>query len=294
MLNTSDKPISPTLQRMIEDMTARRYKEKVQKDYARHVGRFSAFLGRSPDTVTAKEVRLFQLDMAKQNIGVPTINSAIAALRFFFNVTLERPELVRHLTTVHKPRRTPVVLNQDEMVRLIEAAPGLKYKAAFGVAYGAGLRVSEVVALKVSDIDSQRMTLRVEQGKGQRDRYVMLSPQLLEWLRDWWRAARPQGWLFPGMDPINPMTERHFGRVVSAAAREAGIDKRVSPHTLRHSFATHLLEQGVDIRVIQVLLGHAKLETTALYTRVAVNTLRDVTSPLERLCVNLTGQAPPA
>ena len=283
MLNTSDKPISPTLQRMIEDMTARRYKEKVQKDYARHVGRFTAFLGRSPDTATAEEVRLFQVNLAKQNIGVPTINSAIAALRFFFNVTLERPELVRNLTTVHKPRRAPVVLNQEEMVRLIEAAPGLKYKAAFGVAYGAGLRVSEVVALKVSDIDSQRMTLRVEQGKGQRDRYVMLSPQLLEWLRDWWRAARPQGWLFPGMDPINPMTERHFGRVVSAAARQAGIAKRVSPHTLRHSFATHLLEQGVDIRVIQVLLGHAKLETTALYTRVAVNTIRVVASPLDKL-----------
>jgi len=283
MLNTSDKPISPTLQRMIEDMTARRYKEKVQKDYARHVGRFTAFLGRSPDTATAEEVRLFQVNLAKQNIGVPTINSAIAALRFFFNVTLERPELVRNLTTVHKPRRAPVVLNQEEMVRLIEAAPGLKYKAAFGVAYGAGLRVSEVVALKVSDIDSQRMTLRVEQGKGQRDRYVMLSPQLLEWLRDWWRAARPQGWLFPGMDPINPMTERHFGRVVSAAARQAGIAKRVSPHTLRHSFATHLLEQGVDIRVIQVLLGHAKLETTALYTRVAVNTIRVIASPLDKL-----------
>ena len=283
MLNRSDKPISPMLQRMIEDMTARRYKEQVQKDYARHVGRFTAFLGRSPDTATAEEVRLFQVNLAEQNIGVPTINSAIAALRFFFNVTLERPELARHLTTVRKPRRAPVVLNQEEMVRLIEAAPDLKYKAAFGVAYGAGLRVSEVVALKVSDIDSQRMTLRVEQGKGQRDRYVMLSPQLLEWLRDWWRAARPRGWLFPGMDPINPMTERHLCRVVSTAARKAGIDKRVSPHTLRHSFATHLLEQGVDIRVIQVLLGHAKLETTALYTRVAVNTIRVVASPLDKL-----------
>ena len=294
MLNTSDKPISPMLQRMIEDMTARRYKEKVQKDYARHVGRFAAFLGRSPDTATAEEVRRFQVNLAEQNIGAPTINSAIAALRFFFNVTLERPELARHLTTVHKPRRAPVVLNQEEMVRLIDAAPGLKYKAAFGVAYGAGLRVSEVVALKVSDIDSQRMTLRVEQGKGQRDRYVMLSPQLLEWLRDWWRAARPQGWLFPGMDPINPMTERHFGRVVSAAARKAGIEKRVSPHTLRHSFATHLLEPGVDIRVIQVLLGHAKLETTALYTRVAVNTIRVVASPLDKLGLKPMEPPPPS
>src|SRR6202453_4443983 len=159
-----DKPNSPLRQRMIEDMTARRFKEKVQKDYVRHVRRFAAFLGRSPDSATSEDVRRFQLHMAEQRIGVPTINSAIAALRFFFNVTLERPDLVRHLTTVHKPRKAPVVLNQEEVVRLFEAAPGLKYKAAFGVAYGAGLRVSEVVALKVTDIDSQRMTLRVEQG----------------------------------------------------------------------------------------------------------------------------------
>jgi len=290
----SEKPISPLRQRMIDDMTARRFKEKVQKDYVRHVRNFAAFLRRSPDTATSEDVRSFQLHMAKQQIGAPTINSAIAALRFFFNVTLERPDLVRHLKTVHEPRKAPVVLSQEEVVRLLEAAPGLKYKAAFSVAYGAGLRVSEVVALKVSDIDSERMTLRVEQGKGQRDRYVMLSPQLLELLRDWQRAAQPWAWLFPGQNPVNPMTARQLGRAVHAAAREAGIAKRVSPHTLRHSFATHLLEQNVDIRVIQVLLGHAKLETTALYTRVAVNTIRDVTSPLERLGLNLTGRSPPA
>ncbi len=289
-----DKPISPLRQRMIDDMTARRFKEKVQKDYVRHVKTFAAFLHRSPDTATSEDVRSFQLHMAKQQIGAPTINSAIAALRFFFNVTLERPDLVRHLKTVHEPRKAPIVLSQEEVVRLLEAAPGLKYKAAFSVAYGAGLRVSEVVSLKVSDIDSERMTLRVEQGKGQRDRYVMLSPQLLEVLREWRRAAQPWAWLFPGQNPVNPMTARQLGRAVHTAAREAGIAKRVSPHTLRHSFATHLLEQNVDIRVIQVLLGHAKLETTALYTRVAVNTIRDVTSPLERLGVNLTGRSPPA
>jgi integrase/recombinase XerD len=289
-----DKPISPLRQRMIDDMTARRFKEKVQKDYVRHVRNFAAFLRRSPDTATSEDVRSFQLHLAKQQIGAPTINSAIAALRFFFNVTLERPDLVRHLKTVHEPRKAPVVLSQEEVVRLLEAATGLKYKAAFSVAYGAGLRVSEVVALRVSDIDSERMTLRVEQGKGQRDRYVMLSPQLLELLRDWQRAAQPWAWLFPGQNPVNPMTARQLGRAVHAAAREAGIAKRVSPHTLRHSFATHLLEQNVDIRVIQVLLGHAKLETTALYTRVAVNTIRDVTSPLERLGLNLTGRSPPA
>ncbi len=289
-----DKPISPLLQRMIDDMTARRFKEKVQKDYVRHVSNFTAFLGRSPDTATSEDVRLFQVHLAKQQIGAPTINSAIAALRFFFNVTLERSELVRHLKTVHEPRKAPVVLNQEEVVRLLEAAPGLKYKAVFGVAYGAGLRVSEVVALKVSDIDSKRMTLRVEQGKGQRDRYVMLSPQLLEWLRDWYRAARPRAWLFPGQNPVNPMTARQVVRAVHAAAREAGIAKRVTPHTLRHSFATHLLEQGVDIRVIQVLLVHAKLETTALYTRVAVNTIRVVTSPLDQLGLDQAKEPPPA
>ncbi len=184
------------------------------------------------------------------------------------------------------------MLSQEEVALLLEAAPGLKYKAALSVAYGAGLRVSEVAHLKVSDIDSQRMTLRVEQGKGQRDRYVMLSPQLLELLRAWWHAARPRAWLFPGQNPVNPITARQLNRAVTAAKDLAGISKRVSPHTLRHSFATHLLEQDVDIRVIQVLLGHAKLETTALYTQVAVNTIRDVKSPLERLGVNLAKRKP--
>jgi integrase/recombinase XerD len=187
-----DKPVSPLRQRMIDDMTARRFKEKVQKDYVRHVRTFAAFLGRSPDTATSEDLRRFQLHMAQQQISAGSINAAVAALRFFFTVTLERPDLVRHLTTVNKPRKAPVVLSQEEVARLLEAAPGLKVKAALSVAYGAGLRVSEVANLKVSDIDSQRMTLRVEQGKGQRDRYVMLSPQLLELLRDWWRAARPR------------------------------------------------------------------------------------------------------
>jgi integrase/recombinase XerD len=290
----SDKPISPLRQRMIDDMTARRLSEATQKDYVRNVRNFTAFLGRSPDTATSDDLRRFQLHMAQQQVSPWSINAAIAALRFFFTVTLERPDLVRPLRIVNEPRKAPVVLSQEEVARLLEAAPGLKYKAALSVAYGAGLRVSEVANLKVSDIDSERMTLRVEQGKGQRDRYVMLSPQLLELLRDWWRASRPQVWLFPGQNPINPMTPRQLNRAVHAAKDLASISKRVSPHTLRHSFATHLLEQGVDIRVIQVLLGHAKLETTALYTRVAVNTIRDIKSPLERLGVNLASRSPPA
>jgi integrase len=200
-----DKPISPLRQRMIDDMTARRFQEKVQEDYVRHVRSFAAFLGRSPDTATSEDLRRFQLHMAQQQISPGSINAAIAALRFFFTVTLERPDLVRPLRTVNEPRKAPVVLSQEEVARLLEAAPSLKDKAALSVAYGAGLRVSEVANLKVSDIDSQRMTLRVEQGKGQRYRYVTLSPRLLELLRDWWQAARPQVWLFPGQNPINPI-----------------------------------------------------------------------------------------
>ena len=290
----SDHSISLLRQRMIEDMTARRFKEKVQKDYVRHVRTFTKFLGRSPDTATSEDLRRFQLHMAQQQIGTPTINSAIAALRFFFTETLERPDLVRPLRLVNEPRRAPVVLSAEEVARLLQAAPGLKYKAALSVADGTGLRVSEVANLKVSDIDSGRMMLRVEQGKGQRDREVMLSPRLLEVLREWWKAARPRVWLFPGQNPINPVTPRQLNRAVTVAKDLAGISKRVSPHTLRHSFATHLLEQGVDIRVIQVLLGHAKLETTALYTRVAVSTVRDIESPLDRLDVKLTKKTPPA
>ena len=244
---------------------------------------FAKFLGRSPDAAKPDDVRGFQLHLTSSGAGVPKINTTISALRFFFNVTLDRPDLSRYLATIHEQRKVPVVLSPEEVVRFLEAAPGIKYKAAFSVAYGAGLRVSEVATLKVSDIDSNRMMLRVEQGKGRKDRYAMLSPQLLELLRDWYRLARPQAWLFPGQNPVNPMTTRQLNRACHAAAEMADIKKRVTPHTLRHSFATHLLEQNIDIRVIQVLLGHAKLDTTALYTRVATNTIREVMSPLDRL-----------
>ena len=253
----TDKPISPLRQRMIEDMTARHFAEKAQTDYIRYVKSFAAFLGRSPDTASAEDLRLFQQHMTKTHVSPGVINATVVALRFFFKVTLERDDLVRRLTLVSEPRRVPIVLSPEEVARLLTAAPGVKYRAALGVAYGAGLRVSEVVALKVTDIDRERMLLRVEQGKGQKDRFVMLSPQLLELLRDWRQVAQPRGWLFPGLDPVNPMSARQLCRAVSAAARAAGIAKRVSPHTLRHSFATHLLEQNVDIRVIQVLLETA-------------------------------------
>jgi site-specific recombinase XerD len=184
---------------------------------------------------------------------------------------------------VYECPRLPTVLTQEEVARLLNAAPGAKYKAALSVAYGAGLRASEVLSLKVSDIDSARMVLRVEQGKGRKDRHAMLSPMLLDILREWWRIGRPKAWLFPGQNPVNPLTTRQLNRACHAAAQLAEINKRVSLHTLRHSFATHLLEQDIDIRVIQVLLGHAKLNTTALYTRVATSTIRKVMSPLDRL-----------
>ena len=260
----NEKSISPLRRRMIEDMTVRNFVEKTRNDYIRHVRDFTAFLSRSPDTAAAEDLRRFQLHQTQTGVRPPTINSSVAALRFFFGVTLDRPEMGRHLTFVHEPRRTPVILSLEEVERLLEAAPGPKYKAALGTGYGAGLRVSEVVALKVSDIDSQRMLLRIEQGKGRKDRFAKLSPVLLELLRDWYRIARPTVWLFPGRDPMLPLSTRQLNRAVHVAAEMAGIKKRVTPHTLRHSFATHLFEEKTDVRLIQVLLGHAKLDTTQL------------------------------
>jgi integrase/recombinase XerD len=290
----TDQAISPLRRRMIEDMTIRKFAPKTQHDYVQRIKNFAAFLGRSPDTASFEDVRRYQLHLAAKGVGVPTLNQTVATLRFFFRVTLKRHEIVEHTTFIHEPRKLPMVLSPEEVARLLNAAPGLKYKAALSVAYGAGLRAAEVVSLKVSDIDSARMVIRVEQGKGRKDRYVMLSPHLLDLLRAWWKAARPQGWLFPGQNRIKPLTTRQLNRACHVAAERAELDKPVSLHTLRHSFATHLLEQNIDIRVIQVLLGHAKLESTALYTRVATKTIRAVMSPLEHLALTRTPVAPPA
>ena len=290
----TDKYISPLRRRMIEDMTVRNFAPKTQHDYIRAVTKLARFLGRSPDTATAEDLRRLQLHLTENRVGAPTINFTVTVLRFFFTITLDRADAIKHLTFVREPRKIPVVLSLEEVARLLEAAPGPKYKAALAAAYGAGLRVSEVATLKVSDIDSERMMLRVEQGKGHKDRHAMLAPRLLELLRDWWRIARPQVWLFPGQNPVNPMTTRQINRACHAAADMARITKRVSPHTLRHSFATHLLEQNTDIRMIQILLGHAKLETTALYTHIATNTIRAVMSPLERLSLKPKKDEPPA
>ena len=290
----TDETMSPLRRRMIEDMTIRKLAPKTQRDYVQRIKNFAAFLGRSPGTASFEDVRRYQLHLAAGGAGVSTLNQSTATLRFFFRVTLGRGDIVNHTQFIHEPRKLPVVLSPQEVARFLDAAPGLKYKAALSLAYGAGLRVSEVVTLKVSDIDSKRMVIRVEQGKGHKDRYVMLSPHLLELLRAWYRAAHPQGWLFPGLKPANPMTTRQLTRACHAAAHMAEIGKRVSPHTLRHSFATHLLEQNIDIRVIQVLLGHAKLDTTALYTRVATKTIREIMSPLDLIICKLKEGAPPA
>jgi len=275
--------ISPLRRRMIEDMNVRGFVPKTQQDYIRAVRAFTVFFGRSPDQAEAEDIRRYQVHLRERGTSTSSMNAAVSGLRFFFAVTLDRPDAVARMITVREPRKLPVVLGPGEVAAMLQAAPGLKYRAALSVAYAAGLRASEVIALKPGDIDSTRMVIRVEQGKGRKDRYVMLSPALLELLRDWWRAARPQGWLFPGRPPVNPMSTRQLSRACHAAAELAGLDKPVSLHTLRHSFATHLLEQRVDIRVIQVLLGHAKLTTTALYAQVATRTIRDVQSPLDHL-----------
>ena len=232
------------------DMSVRRFGEKTQKDYIRHVKTFSTFLGRSPATASGEDLRRYQVHQSKEGIPPATMNGSVAALRFFFRVTLNHPELGRHLTLVPLPERLRVVLSQEEVARLLEAAPGVKYKAAFSVAYGAGLRVSEVANLKVSDIVSKRMLLRIEQGKGKKERHAMLSPRLLTLLQDYWWVAKPTTWLFPGKDPLLPITTRQLHRVVCETAEAIEINKRVTPHVLRHSFATHLLDQGVDDRAL--------------------------------------------
>jgi len=294
-----DRPITPLRQRMLDDMAVRGLGARTQHDYVRHVRNFAAFLGRPPDTASAEDVRRFQLHQRENGARAPSINSAVSALRFLFTVTLDRPDLSRRLVLTRNPRKLPDVLSVEEVGRLLEAAPGIKYRAALGVAYGAGLRVSEVAHLKVDDIDSKRMLIRVEEGKGRKDRNAMLSPQLLELLRLWWREGKrrsvmlPHGWLFPGRSYTDPVSTRQLHRAVQEAAEAAKIRKRVSPHTLRHSFATHLLEQDVDIRVIQVLLGHSKIETTTLYAKVATRTIRAVTGPLDRLMALMEGKAPP-
>ena len=283
------KPISPLRARMLEDMRLRKLGPKTQRSYIRAVKNLTRFLNRSPDRATAEDLRRFQLHLVETGVSRTSINAALTGLRFFFGVTLDRPEVMKHVQALPVERKLPVILSVEEIAQLLEAAPNLKSRAALSVAYGAGLRASEVCALKVTDVDSKRMLLRIEQAKGRKDRHALLSPAMLEVLRRWWCEGHrhgkmlPGGWLFPGQNPVNPLTTRQFNRIVHLAAERAGIEKRVSAHSLRHAFATHLLERRVDVRIIQVLLGHAKLHTTARYTRVATELLQEVVSPLEQL-----------
>ncbi len=276
-------------QRMNEDMSLRKLAVKTQISYIRAINRLCEYLQHSPENITHEELREFQLFLVNDGSSGTTINSIISGLKFLYQTTLDKPQTVSKLSYLPVARNLPIVLNLEEVKRFLATAAHPKYHAAFSVAYGSGLRVSEVVSLKVSDVDSERMVLRVEQGKGRKDRYAKLSPALLKHLRHWWCFANKygqmyrEGWLFPGLDPINHMSARQLSRICVKTAKQAGISKKVSMHTLRHSFATHLLEAHVDIRVIQVLLGHAKLGTTALYAQVATNLLQEVISPLDAL-----------
>ena len=285
----TEQAISPLRRRLIEDMSIRRLHPKTQQQYIRYVKKFADFVGRSAEKATPEDVRRYQVWLGSIGTTVPTVNANASALRFFFKVTLKRSDLADEVVSAREPRRLPIVLSPEEVGRLLTSATNIKHKALLSLAYATGLRASEVVSLKLTDIDRERMVIRVEQGKGKKDRYVMLSPNLLELLRDWWRAARKKGWMPPGQPWLFPSyrgrhtSGRQLHRIVRLAAGRAGIIKRVGVHTLRHSFATHLLEQKTDIRVIQALLGHKKLDTTALYTRVAIKAIGEVTSPLDLL-----------
>ncbi|PSL79166.1 integrase [Variovorax sp. WS11] len=288
-MDTITSAVTPLRQRMLEDMRMRKFEPRTQEAYVRAVRKLAAYLHRPPDTATVDELRDFQLHLVDSGTSPITLNATLSGLRFFFDVTVGRQEVMVRMQPVKLPRSLPVMLSPQEVSRLIAAASNVKHQVALSLAYGTGLRASEVVHLKVTDVDSQRMTLRVEQGKGRKDRYAMLSPVLLQRLRTWWRIAHaqgrmlPGGWLFPGMNPTDPLTTRQLNRAIHDAADAAGIHKRVSMHTLRHCFAPPLLESKVDIRVIQVLLGHKRLETTTVYTHVANDLLHEVLSPLETL-----------
>jgi integrase/recombinase XerD len=275
--------MTPLRRRLIDDMTVRNLSPATQQSYVYAVAKFSRFFDRSPDQLGVEEVRAYQIHLAGLGMSWSHINQVSCALRFFFGVTLGRQEAFDRIVSAKEPKKLPVVLSAEEITRFLQAVSGLRSRAALTTAYGAGLRVSEVAALKVADIDSSRMVIRVEHGKGGKDRYVMLSPPLLAILRAYWRLGKPIHWLFPGRDRDRPVSTATLQAACRVAAREAGLDKPVTVHTLRHSFATHLLEAGTDIRIIQVLLGHGRLATTAVYTRVATNLIAGTPSPLDGL-----------
>jgi site-specific recombinase XerD len=276
---------------MIDDMTIRNLSPATQRSYLHAVAKFSRYFGRSPDRLDLEDVRAYQVYVVSQGISWPSLNQTVCALRFFYGVTLGRNEVPERIAYAREPRKLPVILGADEVVRFLEAVSSLKTRAALTTAYAAGLRASETAGLKVVDIDSSRMLIQVRHGKGAKDRTVILSPQLLAILRTYWRLARPKEWLFPGRDETKPIDVQVLHAACRSATKAAGLAKRVTVHTLRHSFATHRLESGVDIRIIQVLLGHNSLSTTARYTQVAATTIARTQSPLDRLALEVV---PPA
>ncbi|UWM74491.1 tyrosine-type recombinase/integrase [Rhizobium sp. WSM4643] len=280
--------ISPLRRRMIDDMTIRNLSPATQRSYLHAVTKFSRYFGRSPDRLGLEDVRAFQVHLVSSGLSWPALNQTVCALRFFFGVTLGHGEIPERIAYARTPAKLPTILNGDEIVRFLEAVPSLRTRTALTTAYAAGLRASEAVHLKVRDIDGERGIIRVEHGKGGKDRNVMLSAQLLAILRVYWRLARPEVWLFPGRDETKPIdVQVLYSACRSACTAAASIDKRVTVHTLRHSFATHLLESGTDIRIIQVLLGHNNLSTTARYTKVSNTLIRSTTSPLDRLTLEV-------
>ena len=279
--------LSPLRRRMIEDMTIRNLSPATQRSYISAVSKFSRHFRRSPDRLGLDEVRDFQVHLVAKGVSWGSLNQVVCALRFFYGVTLGETTIPERIPYARTPRKLPVVLSADEVVRFLEAVSGLKSRAALTTAYAAGLRASEVAGLLIEDIDSDRGVIRVRHGKGAKDRDVMLSAQLLGILRTYWRLARPRRFLFPGRDEGRSINPTVLHAACRSAAKAAGLSKRVTLHTLRHSFATHLLENGTDIRIIQALLGHANLSSTARYTHVASHTIRATPSPLERLSVEV-------
>jgi site-specific recombinase XerD len=288
----STTPATPLRQRMIEDMRARNLGRHSQRNHLDSCARFAAFLGRGPETATADDVRRFQLFLVESGVNIAYRNRIMTGVKFLFRVTLRRHDLAAEIYHLKEPQTVPLVLSRDEVRHLLAMAPSLKLRAMLSLAYGCGLRAGEVVRLRVGDIDSAQGIIRIVQSKGRKDRNVMLPADILGLLRQWWRerptrqdagVAKEHRWLFPGYKPGRPLTTRQFARLFRATVAAAGITKPVTLHTLRHSFATHLLERGVDIRVIQALLGHHKLETTARYARVATGMIAAVESPLDDL-----------
>ena len=276
--------MTPLRQRMLEDMQLRNFASGTQKHYIGHVAGFARHFGRSPEQLDLDSVREYQLYLLNERrLSVEAVNQFVSAVKFLYQVTLEMPWTNEYFPRARRPWKLPIVLSHEELLAFFDHIPSLKYRAALMLCYGAGLRIGEAVALKVADIDSGRMLIRVEQGKGQKDRYAMLSPRLLEVLRRYWRAIRPTHYLFPSWRQDRHLCTTSLQTACREAALRAGIGKRVTVHTWRHSFATHLLENGADIRIIQALLGHSRIDTTARYAQVTPQVVAATVSPLDRL-----------